>query len=279
MSLFKKDPIYCDICGQETGVPGNKKHRAQDGVICNTCFTKAGYQQGMVCFADPIAVLKDRVHAIDIAEFSADTYSFDVKIDGLEIDPIARKWRIRMLKFKPMSYTLEKTSEVTPVHNFDDVTECNFIIDKKTVASIKNHGIGRAVVGGIIFGGAGAVVGAITAKDKIKETVISNGSGIGIVLKDNSSIYIPIFTGNPVSAGSAQRSRSYGGTSETVDEMLQEFEKMINKSPTDVKTEASNHPDQAGSSADELRKYKSLLDDGIINQDEFDVKKKQLLSM
>ncbi len=33
------------------------------------------------------------------------------------------------------------------------------------------------------------------------------------------------------------------------------------------------------SSADELRKYKSLLDDGIISQDEFDQKKKQLLGI
>ena len=33
------------------------------------------------------------------------------------------------------------------------------------------------------------------------------------------------------------------------------------------------------SPADELRKYKELLDDGIITQDEFDAKKKQILGL
>ncbi|EME3488642.1 SHOCT domain-containing protein, partial [Enterococcus faecium] len=31
--------------------------------------------------------------------------------------------------------------------------------------------------------------------------------------------------------------------------------------------------------ADELRKYKELLDDGIINQEEFNIKKKELLDL
>ncbi|HAP9644994.1 TPA: SHOCT domain-containing protein, partial [Enterococcus faecium] len=33
------------------------------------------------------------------------------------------------------------------------------------------------------------------------------------------------------------------------------------------------------SSADEIKKYKELLDEGIINQEEFDFKKKELLGL
>jgi predicted Zn-dependent peptidase len=36
---------------------------------------------------------------------------------------------------------------------------------------------------------------------------------------------------------------------------------------------------QQTSSADELKKYKELLDQGIITQEEFDAKKKQLLGL
>ncbi|WP_143351402.1 SHOCT domain-containing protein, partial [Enterococcus faecium] len=36
---------------------------------------------------------------------------------------------------------------------------------------------------------------------------------------------------------------------------------------------------QVFSPADELRKYKELLDDGIINQEEFNIKKKELLDL
>ena len=33
------------------------------------------------------------------------------------------------------------------------------------------------------------------------------------------------------------------------------------------------------SAADEIKKFKALLDDGVITQDEFDIKKKQLLGL
>lgn len=36
---------------------------------------------------------------------------------------------------------------------------------------------------------------------------------------------------------------------------------------------------QSLSGADEILKYKKLLDDGILTQDEFDAKKKQLLGL
>ncbi len=36
---------------------------------------------------------------------------------------------------------------------------------------------------------------------------------------------------------------------------------------------------QSASSADELKKFKELLDSGIITQEEFDAKKKQLLRL
>lgn len=42
---------------------------------------------------------------------------------------------------------------------------------------------------------------------------------------------------------------------------------------------AKDVPASSLSSADELRKFKALLDDGIITQDEFDAKKKELLGM
>jgi len=41
----------------------------------------------------------------------------------------------------------------------------------------------------------------------------------------------------------------------------------------------AQEPTSAGSNADELRKFKGLLDDGIISQAEFDEKKKELLGL
>lgn len=283
MGLFKKNSTYCDICGSETGTPYNKKHKAKDGIVCDVCFAKAGYQRGMVCFADSIEALKNRVYMVDQSEIIAEKYTFDTKVEGLEIDSSAHKWRVKSLKFKPMSFSMEELNQVTTVYDFSDVSYCEYLIDQQTVTSIKNNGVGRAVIGGLMFGGAGAVVGAVTAKDKIKETTVSNRAGIKVTFKDGTNIYIPIFTGNPLSANSSQRSISYGGSSDSVDKMLQEFEKIISYSspsePVLKDTPQKDNSVNSGSSSKQLREYKSLLDDGIITQDEFDAKKKQLLNL
>lgn len=44
-------------------------------------------------------------------------------------------------------------------------------------------------------------------------------------------------------------------------------------------TKSEHIPSSQTSSADEIRKYKALLDDGIITQEEFDTKKKELLGI
>ena len=41
----------------------------------------------------------------------------------------------------------------------------------------------------------------------------------------------------------------------------------------------NKHHEEATSTPDELKKYKDLLDSGIITQEEFDAKKKQLLGL
>lgn len=46
-----------------------------------------------------------------------------------------------------------------------------------------------------------------------------------------------------------------------------------------ISTEETGQPSSNNSAADEIRKYKELLDDGIITQEEFDIKKKQLLGL
>lgn len=78
----------------------------------------------------------------------------------------------------------------TPFIYFDDNIECILIknilgieeiIDYKDIISfetiedgetiIKSNGLGRAVVGGVLFGGAGAIVGAMTGSKKTNATI------------------------------------------------------------------------------------------------------------
>ena len=56
----------------------------------------------------------------------------------------------------------------------------------------EKSGVGRAVVGGLLFGGAGAIVGAITKKDKqyaVFEVTYSNGKTEEVKCKKGSFLY------------------------------------------------------------------------------------------
>lgn len=56
-----------------------------------------------------------------------------------------------------------------------------------------------------------------------------------------------------------------------ISELLSQFQHNNNQ--------AVIHKEEKASSADELKKFKNLLDDGVITQEEFDMKKKQLLEL
>lgn len=52
-----------------------------------------------------------------------------------------------------------------------------------------------------------------------------------------------------------------------------------NSENSEKNVELVNKSDKLNSSADEIRKYKELLDSGVVTQEEFDAKKKQLLGL
>lgn len=54
------------------------------------------------------------------------------------------------------------------IYKFSDAVEFELIEDGN---SITKGGIGRAVAGGLLFGGVGAIVGGVTGKRKTKSTV------------------------------------------------------------------------------------------------------------
>lgn len=74
----------------------------------------------------------------------------------------------------------------TPIHKFSEVISYenqNVIEQKQIVETKKKGGIGRAVVGGALFGVAGAVVGASTAKTDTTVTNVEMLKGIELHVK------------------------------------------------------------------------------------------------
>jgi len=138
-------------------------------------------------------------------------------------------------------------------------------------------GIGSAIVGGVLFGGVGAVVGAATNK-RTQKNVISDMSVYMTFEIDGKrflkKVKINEFLDNEIKYGSTDYMKYLRQAEQLIgvlDEIYLEYHK--NDKSNLVQNVSANV-----SNADEIRKYKELLDDGIISESEFEKVKKQLLN-
>lgn len=90
------------------------------------------------------------------------------------------------------------------VFNFNEICDLNFQINKKIIAE-KNSGIGRAIVGGMLFGAAGAIVGASSAGYTNKE--LTDNIEILVQMKDSKQ---PIFRFKAFIGCGNERVNGYG---------------------------------------------------------------------
>lgn len=157
---------------------------------------------------------------------------------------------------KKMMISVKMYKSPTLLIAFDNVK--SYIVKRNQDEIIKKSGVGRAIVGGTLFGTEGAVVGAATGNSTIKKETRDLILYIQLFksIDGKKEVGIPFMLGK-------QRSHMTG----TIEECISFLDEIIVD-----ETDVSNY-----SSADELRKFKELLDDGIITQEEFELKKEQLL--
>lgn len=132
------------------------------------------------------------------------------------------------------------------IYSFNEVVDYGYDVIESTVTTKKKGGITRAVIGGAIAGPVGAVVGSSTAKEKS-------------TTNEKSMFYINMKT----YSGNKKISISIPPLG------IQEFlDKCINEKNNTSSNELY-----------ELSKYKELLDKGLITEEEFVLKKKQILNI
>lgn len=135
----------------------------------------------------------------------------------------------------------------------------------------KKGGLGKAAVGGALFGGVGAVVGGSTGSKKTKQ--VCEKLNIKITLKNMNN---PIQYIHLINSPTKKDSMIYKSIYSTAQECLASLQVMCDS----VQANAPVESNVSGlSQADELLKFKQLLDSGVITQEEFDAKKKQLLGL
>lgn len=138
----------------------------------------------------------------------------------------------------------------------------------------KHHGITRAIVGGALAGGVGAIVGATTGG---KQTDYIDHLGLIISLKDGSNFEVVLIRKIEQIKSDSLSARS---SVEALNKLISLVDSIIaqNKA-SNADTKTVNNSDTDNDPADEIRKFKKLADDGIITNEEFEEKKKQLLNL
>lgn len=154
-------------------------------------------------------------------------------------------------------------------HSYDDILDFELLEDGESV--IKG-GLGSAAVGGFLFGGLGAIVGGATGKRKTKGKCTS--LMIKITLNDmgHPTEYIKLVT-SPTSKSGLIYKTAY----QNAQEIISLLQVVMNQ--RDTARDPVPQPENTTSIGSDLRELKALLDEGIITQTEFDLKKKQILGL
>lgn len=248
--LFSKKG-KCNICGKEA------RKQVKDGYVCNDCFERGkrniNITKGLK--NTKVAEVKEAIKLTREDEKSINNFKLSKRvIDYIHFDDENKKFLLPKTLFKK-----------TKIYNYSEILGYEIL---ENGDSITKGGLGSAIVGGALFGGFGAVVGGVTGS-KTTKTLIKN-LRVKIIL-DNSI--------NPV---------------EYIDIIMSDTQrdgfkyKMLRKYADDIagildgimsKNAKINNNQATMSNADEILKYKKLMDDGIITEDEFMAKKKQLLGL
>lgn len=152
------------------------------------------------------------------------------------------------------------------VYDYSDIIDYELIENGETYKKSGN-GLMRAVVGGALFGGVGAIVGASTTKTTSQEKV--NSLYINIFLKGGKLEKIN-FIDTPTEINGFDYTNNRDKASNLM-AILADITKNNEVVPAEAETKYSE--------ADEIAKFKKLYDDGTITYEEFEAKKKQLLNL
>lgn len=165
----------------------------------------------------------------------------------LEVSVSLKYYRIPIMPNSLKKWTVEKQDAV-------------FEQESKSV-------LGRAVVGGLLFGGLGAIVGGLSGTKGERKKVGFIDYVLTAIIEHNG----------------VEKALILGFPSKWIKNIRAFFDKYFPNTYSDSDNFISNsketyQPQQSISIADELKKFKELLDNDIISQEEFDAQKTKLLS-
>lgn len=237
---------YCEKCWCELGF-FSVKIPVSDGVFCENCLAIAG-----ISSLRQTITVKQALGIINERGSLAGTFNATKTISSyLFIDE------------KNCLFKIDGG-----IYKYDELLSFELLEDGDSVVK---GGLGRAVAGGLLFGGAGAIIGGVTAKKKTKN--ICKSMRIKVTLRDTAPCDLTYI--NFISTDTKVGGLIYNGIMQSAQECLSALQIIVDKAEM-LRCSVSG---SSTSTADEILKFKNLLDSGIITEDEFIAKKKQLLGI
>lgn len=151
-----------------------------------------------------------------------------------------------------------------PVHKFSEVISYEL---KENGSTVTKGGLGSAVIGGALFGGVGAVAGALVGR-KTHDIIESLEIYVNLNNPDSPTAIIKLYPFGKVKRNSFEHKALVADAQKIIS-----FLNIIIQSNNTGKSQSN----LTFSVADEIKKYKELLDMGAITQTEFDEIKRTLL--
>lgn len=267
--LARKDK-GCSWCGKKSGLFG-AKYNYKGGYLCYECAKKFFLTKSVVTNDSIAKNLKN------MTKEECDRYLEQVHDLRMRIDNFSPTYRLKArVQFDDDTETLMLEEEDWTKTQF---IKYNQIVDFELLengGSLAKGGVGRAVVGGMLFGSTGAIVGSTTRKQK----KLCESLCIKLTLKDfeEPSYYIN-FIEKPVDVGSEY----YKDVVKKAQDMMSKLQLIASSMSAPVQEDTGKNMDgNAEANADpiaEIRGYKALYDEGILTEEEFQQKKKQILGI
>lgn len=248
MALFPKK--RCPVCGAPLSALGG--YAIKDGKICEKCWS----------LCSSFVNLPD-LSSSDVSKHIANRCDQPEWVDATDtVDKFIAVDRKRKLWYSPSGC----------VDGDEDIFRFAQLIDFELIengGSVSKGGLGSAVAGGVLFGATGAIVGSNIGK---KQNDVCRQLSIMVMIDDP---YISHFSIDFI-IGEWRKDSSVYKQASTDAYKVMALLTMIKKENECV-TQQSTIP--MSSPADEILKFKNLFDMGVITQEEFDAKKKQLLGI
>lgn len=248
----------CDICGNEVGIMSQNK--LKDGIVCYDCMSKLGKE--FQYFYESFTV-EEIEQAVTGKKILKAPMAFQCDKGTFIINPNSKVMYMQL----PL---MQRTDEIS----LNTIVGYSYIEDEKQYGV--GHALGGAIVGGLLFNGVGAVVGAVAGanpKRKIKRI------GVDITYDLNGEcqlFHAVLYKGKPIKANGI----SYRTYADKAKILMGQLDILLEKNKTveSYQKTQNNVMSVAFSMADEIRKFKELLDDNIITEEEFQAKKMELLN-